>query len=221
MISTRHGALYCLLILQLAACSSSPTSQDEKLSMIDELAVIQGEQVQNPYLLDRQPVDKQAQSAFGRAVEAMQKKQWEQAEAGLVQLNLDYPGLSGPWLNLGIVYAATERMEEAENAFARAIEVNSNNLDAYNHLAALKRNKGDFAAAEGLYQQALAIWPDHADSHLNLGVLYDIYMGRFDQAVMQYEAYQALQDEPDRRVAGWLQDINRRPQMLARSETEQ
>ena len=230
MISTRRGAhyglLHCLLLLQLAACSSSPTSsfsptsQSEKMNLRDDLAVNQDEQPQNPYLLERQPAPKQAQSAFALAVEAMQKKQWDQAEAGLVQLSVDYPRLSGPWLNLGIVYTATERREDAQRVFARAIEVNSNNLDAYNHLAALKRSDGDFVAAEELYRQALVIWPDHADSHLNLGVLYDIYMGRFDLAALHYAAYQALQDEPDRRIAGWLLDISRRPQMLARSETQ-
>jgi tetratricopeptide (TPR) repeat protein len=223
MIFTRNLFLWGLLVLQLSACSTSPQQSSSEPGVIAGGAG-QGSQMgasQNPYLLERQAVPKRAQLAFEQAVGAMRTVEWKAAEQSLLELTEAYPDLSGPWLNLGIVYLRTAETDRAASAFASAINANSNNLDAYNQLAALKRSKGDFAAAQRLYQRALAIWPEHADSHLNLGMLYDIYMGQFEQAALHYRAYQALQDEPDRRVAGWLMDLNRRPQMLARAGQEQ
>lgn len=217
MISTRRGILTVLFLLQLAGCSSSPATKTDATTMLDELATIQQQNhtTRNPYLMDRQPVANQAQLEFDQAVADMRAKRWSQAVASLTQLVDEYPELSGPWLNLGISYVAIEQPAQADAAFQQAIEVNPKNLNAYNRLAALKRRAGDFSTAEALYLKALSIWPDHANSHLNLGVLYDVYMGKFEQAAIQYQAYQALQDEPNRRVAGWLMDLERRPQMLA------
>lgn len=209
-------------LLLLGACSQAPV-KEQQLSTVEPGGVLQEGAMpsQNPYLLDVPPVSKRVHEAFAEAISAMQAKQWSKAEQRFLAMVEAWPDLSGPSLNLGIVYLAQDRDADASEAFARAIEANGNNLDAYNHLAALKRNEGDFAAAELLYEQALSIWPDHAASHLNLGILYDIYMGRFELAATHYEAYQALQGAPDRRVAGWLADLNRRPQMLARSESNQ
>jgi tetratricopeptide (TPR) repeat protein len=222
MISIKRKTCCGLLVLQLAGCSSSPTTQPDTMATAEQDADSQPLVASlNPYLVNQQAVPKRAQADFDQAVEAMRIKSWRQAEASLLRLSADYPQLSGPWLNLGITYLADDRLEDAEAAFRRAIAVNGNNLDAYNHLAALRRSAGDFAEAEALYQQALAIWPQHAATNLNLGVLYDLYMGKLENAASYYQAYQDLQLEPDRRVAGWLADMQRRTLVDTQSKVEQ
>ena len=109
-------------------------------------------------------------------------------------------------------------LEQAQQAFAQAIAANGKNLDAYNQLAVVKREQGDFAGAEGLYLQALEVWPQHAASHRNIGILYDLYLGQFDKALLHFESYQQLQQEPDRQIAGWIIDLKRRLQNVARVE---
>ncbi len=206
------------MVLPLSGCSAfhslsggAPVEQHSIAGATDAAVSV------NPYLLDRKPVSKRARQQFDQALEAMRLKQWSRAESTLKLLNADFPELSGPWLNLGITYIALERPEQAEAALQRAITVNPNNLDAYNQLAALRRQDGDFRSAEKLYQQALEVWPDHAPSHLNLGILYDVYLGELLKADEHYRAYQALQPEPDKRVAGWLLDLQRQPVMMARA----
>lgn len=222
MISIRRSTCWGLLLLQLAGCSSSPITHPGTPETAQQGA--DPEQLVaslNPYMANQQAVPKRAQAKFDQAVEAMRIKNWQQAENSLLRLSGDYPQLSGPWLNLGITYLADDRLEEAEAALRRAIAVNGNNLEAYNQLAALQRSNGNFAEAEALYQQALTIWPQHAQSHFNLGVLYDLYMGNLDKAAIQYQAYQALQAEPDRRVAGWLMDMQRRSMHVAQAKVDQ
>lgn len=210
--------LHLTLVLPLTGCSVFHSLFGNDTASLDNLALANSDPASlNPYLLNRKSVPGRAQQQFDQALAAMRLKQWSRAESILKLLNADYPELSGPWLNLGITYIAMEREGQAEAAFKQAIAVNPDNLDAYNQLAALYRRSGDFRSAEGLYKQALAIWPQHAPSHLNLGILYDIYLGELAEAADHYRAYQALQPEPDRRVAGWLLDLERQPAMLARA----
>lgn len=138
------------------------------------------------------------------------KSSGPQAENLLTRVTTQYPNLSGAYLNLGLVYQAKGELDKAEQALNQAVAANANNLDAYNQLGILKREAGDFAAAEEQYKKALAIWPFHPASHRNLGILYDLYMGKSEQALQHYQAYQQLLPEPDKLVNGWIVDLERR-----------
>jgi tetratricopeptide (TPR) repeat protein len=222
MIFTKRSALYVVLLLQLGACSTHPTAgQRGEASVTSEMAsAATGAGLQNTHMVERKTVPKRIQQQFDKAVEAMRAAQWASATAILEPLVAEYADFSGPWLNLGIAYSELGELDKAKVAFAQAIAVNAHNLEAYNQLAAWERNAGDFSAAQTLYEQALVIDPNHAPTHLNLGVLYDIYMGEFARAASHYQTYQSLQAEPDRRVAGWLMDLQRRPLMVARSGSQ-
>jgi Flp pilus assembly protein TadD len=84
------------------------------------------------------------------------------------------------------------------------------NLDAYNQLAILQREQGRFNEAEANYQKALTIWPFHAESHRNIGILYDLYLGKNAEALAHFEAYQQLRGDGDKQVTGWIADLQRR-----------
>ena len=77
-------------------------------------------------------------------------------------------------------------------------------------LAILKREAGDFAAAEDNYKKAISIWPWHPDSHKNLAILYDLYLGKSEQALAHYEAYQTLAGDSDKNIKSWIADLQRR-----------
>lgn len=207
--------LLALLIL-LTACSSGPKKADQadagqlSAEASGSAALPVGPVTPNPYLATKPSISRQAQQLFNDATAAMAKQQWTQAESLLARLVAQYPNLSGAYLNLGIVQHAQGDLEKAEASFTQAIAANSNNLDAYNQLAILKREAGDFAAAEVQYKKALAVWPFHPASHRNLGILYDLYVGRSEQALPHYQAYQQLLPEPDRQVNGWIVDLERR-----------
>jgi len=163
----------------------------------------------NPYLSQKPSrIPSGAQSLFDAAIQSLEHNKLVVAESQFTQLSKEHPTLSGSWLNLGLIHQRTERPESAQAHFERALTANKANLDAYNQLGILLREQGKFIDAEQQYLKALDIWPDHAASHRNLGILYDLYLGRLESALKHYERAQVL--EAQKPVRGWIADIKRR-----------
>lgn len=212
-------ALVGLLALAvLAGCSSSPKKTPKASAETDTNVPVEagssllppGPVLPNPYLQAKPSVSRQVAQNFADATRAMEQKQWGQAESLLQRVIAENKQLSGAWLNLGFVYRAQNDDKRAEDAFNQAINANHTNLDAYNALAILKREAGDFAAAEDNYKKALSIWPWHPDSHKNIAILYDLYMGKGEEALAHYEAYQTLVGDGDKNINSWIADLQRR-----------
>ncbi len=217
-------------LLWLAGCGMLPQRGDEpavtedaaggvqsRVETVIYVATPDSDRVRtiNPHTQGRKAVSAAAQQRFTAAVASMRVEDWVTAEHHLTWLNNEYPGYSGPFLNLGIVYRQQGKLAAAEEAFGKAIVANRANLDAYNQLAILYREQGRFRDAEMKYQAALAVWPEHADTHRNLGILYELYMGRLERALGHYQQYQHVTLEPDRTVTGWIVDLERRLDRLA------
>ncbi len=178
------------------------------------------EPVLSPYEQINIPLEDEARAVFAKAQQHMKSRQWQQAAQDLLWLTANYPDLSGPYVNLAIVYEQQTLFEEAENYYKKAIEVNAVNLDAYNAYAILLRKQGRFNDAETYYLKALKIWPKDANSHKNIGILYELYMGRFNEALQHYKDYLSLQNSdaergtPEakqyRKTKGWIIDLERR-----------
>jgi tetratricopeptide (TPR) repeat protein len=208
-----------LTLVLLNACSNTPDTQETPEVAVPETAaaattsgsaiVLEGPD-ENPYLTQTVDVPKAAQQQFNQAINAMAAHQWPSAEQQLQQLTANYPTLSGPYLNLGIVYRQTNRLDKAEEAFKAALTANTKNLEAYNQLAYIKREQGDFKAAEANYLSALQVWPKHPATHKNLGILYDLYLGQWDKALDHFRKYDYLVGSSDKTVAGWIIDLQRR-----------
>jgi len=87
---------------------------------------------------------------------------------------------------------------------------NPGNCAARTELGVLLRQRGEFDAAEDHYLACLEYRPEYQAAYLNLGILYDLYLGRLDDALAAYRQYQSLASEPDNRVNGWVVDLERR-----------
>ena len=148
--------------------------------------------------------------AFDAAVIAMQDGRYEEAEILLLEITSDQPELAGPWVNLGRVYVARNNIEEARQAFNAALRANPASCEAHNELGILHRHVGDFNTAESHYLACLERLPDYQNAHLNLGILYELYLGRLTDALASYRRYQSIASEPDERVRGWVMDLERR-----------
>lgn len=149
-------------------------------------------------------------AAFEEAIEAMKAEDWSSAEQLLRRITDDQPELAGPWVNLGQVYVQLGEIEEARLAFRRAIAANPQNCAAYNQLGVLFRTQGEFDEAENHYLQCIGSVAPQPEAYLNLGILYELYLGRLKDALQAYRQYQELVPEPDRKVAGWVMDLERR-----------
>lgn len=205
----RLGVSACLLAL--AGCQWMPASTpsgEPSAAGADEVAAVV--RAPDPYLIDPPAVPAAAKKRFQAARVALQQQQWELAETDLLWITENYPQFSGPWLNLAILYQHTGETEKIEAAFQQAIAANRNNTSAYNEYGIFLRGAGRFEEAKAIYLKALAVWPDSPATHLNLGILYDLYLGDLQQALRHYRAYRELLDEPDRRIEGWIVDTERR-----------
>ena len=158
----------------------------------------------------KSPVPSEAIAGFSLAIEAMQKGEDEEALDLFNKLQINYPELSGPWLNTGIILMKQKEYQKALPMFENATSINSENKVGFNQLGVCLRQLGRFEEAKKAYLEALKIDPDYALTHHNLGVLYELYFQDFHSAHTHFLKYQALQKEKDPTVANWLKDLRRR-----------
>ncbi|MCF6236793.1 MAG: tetratricopeptide repeat protein [Gammaproteobacteria bacterium] len=189
--------LTTLLLTGLAGCSSTPISKTTAQTPGSEKT---GNTSAPP----------EAQNAFKRAKKAMKIQNYRKAEKLLVEIIQKYPNFSGPYANLGIIYARDGRDSEAEKQYKKAIKLNKNSPAIYNQLGILHRQNGRFDEAESAYKKALKLDENYTNAHINLGILYDLYMGNLKKALDHYKRYQELSTEKDKKAAIWILDLQRR-----------
>ncbi|MBA4284596.1 MAG: hypothetical protein C0434_03575 [Xanthomonadaceae bacterium] len=156
-----------------------------------------------------------ADERFRNALGLMEDHRPQEAQAALQSLLKDYPDLSGPLTDAGILYAHARQRDKALAHFERAIKANPANVVALNWSGALYREAGDHARAEKAWQQALAVKPDYPAAALNLAILYDVSMRRPADALVFYRRYQQLIGHEDLIVTAWVRDLEGRPAQLA------
>lgn len=156
------------------------------------------------------PVSPQAQADYERAVLAMKSGKTKQAFNLFDSISKKHPELSGPLLNIGLLYLQSNYLKLAEKSFKQAIQTNPDNALGYNFLGVVYRRSGKFIEARQAYEQAISRNAQYANAHLNLGILYDLYMNDINRALHHYEQYQTLNGSTDKQVANWILDLQRR-----------
>lgn len=110
--------------------------------------------------------------------------------------------------------------EAAAAAFDEMMAKGARSPASLNHYAIYLREQWLLEDAEKVYLQALVAAPNDAMTHYNLGILYDIYLGKTELALQHYRKYQQVLDEPDKRVGGWIKDLERRENTLEANAAE-
>ena len=164
----------------------------------------------NPYLDIKGKIHKDAILNYIEARKALKGRNFDKAEALLKKVLEADKKLSGPWVMRGAIAEQRKAFEQAIKHYQQAIQVNKRNVNAYLPLAKLYRVQGRFVEAQNTYAEALSVWEDFPEAHLNLAVLYDIYLNDPLQAQQHMEAYQFLTEEKDAKTAEWLQEIQSR-----------
>jgi Flp pilus assembly protein TadD len=159
---------------------------------------------------DKISIPPEVQLSHDRAVALMRAERYREAVEVLKTLVTGGHGFPGPYLNLGIAYLALGEDKPAQEALARAIELDPASPVAYNQMGILQRRAGRFQEAREAYQKALAVHPEYANAHLNLGILCDLYLQNRDCALEHYQRYQALSGGEDKQVSLWLADLSKR-----------
>ena len=88
--------------------------------------------------------------------------------------------------------------------------MNPGNALTANNLALLLREQGRFEEAVTVLETGLSHSPVTAELHYNLAVISELYLLDLDGALAHYRRYRELAGTEEKRVAGWIADLERR-----------
>ncbi len=149
-----------------------------------------------------------AAKMFEAVVDALSRSELGYAEEQLLIMIDRYPEQISPYINLGIIYRKTGRPDQARNMFLTAITLLPEDCTPRIQLGLLERELLNLRAAEKAYQGCLKVEPDNTNAYLNIGILYELYLGDFNQAVHAYDQYRLLSGST--KVDAWIADLERR-----------
>ena len=155
-------------------------------------------------------VSAQVKATYDAALQEIRASNRAAAKTLLEEVTSAQPNLAGPWINLARLQIGDEDYVSARASLDRALAANPSSCVAYNEYGVLLRKLGEFAAAQEKYQACLNTSPEHADTYFNLGILYELYLGRLEDALAAYRHYLEFSDDPQPRVQGWVADLERR-----------
>lgn len=168
------------------------------------------ERKENPYLSKKGKIKKSSVELYIEARRAFNQGDYTLAGSLLDKLIEQDDSLSGPWVMKGDAALQQNETQKAFDNYIAALKVNRDNINAYLRLAKVQRLQGAFVHAQNTYVKILSLWPDCPEAHLNLGVLYDVYLNHPLRAQKHMEAYQFLTDGKNQEVAKWLQELQQR-----------
>ena len=123
------------------------------------------------------PVNPTTQRAFDDASRALRSGRVDEAERAYRALAQANPELGGPHANLGLIYRQAGKLAESASELEQAVKLSPRQPIFLNQLGVTYRQQGQFAKARDAYQKAIALDPGYAAPALNLGILYDLYLG--------------------------------------------
>jgi tetratricopeptide (TPR) repeat protein len=145
---------------------------------------------------------------FEAALQLMKDKKVQDAKDAFTSLAQDFPQYAGPLNDLGVLQALSKQHAQAIASFEKATAANAKDDFAWDWLGILYREGGEYIHAEQAYLKAIALKPDNAIAHLNLGILYDAYLSRPQDALAQYRIYQKITGTDGRPiVTAWIDEL--------------
>jgi tetratricopeptide (TPR) repeat protein len=182
------------LVALLSACGSAPTQDSVKPAR-------NLKPVEVPQL---------AKAEYEVVIKAIDAQNWPKAAKVLQGMQQSYPQLLSLRVSSAWVSWQSGNTEQAIKELQSVIATNKlYKPDAYNYLAIINREQGKFNEAEKVYLEALEIWPNDSATHINLGILYELYMAQLPKALEHYRQAQRARSN-DRLLSGWVKDLERR-----------
>jgi tetratricopeptide (TPR) repeat protein len=170
---------------------------------------------ENPYLSIRSKVSKGSVLLFIEAKKSKRNGKLSVAKQKLGVITRQDDSLSGPWAMLGDIAVEEKEFKQAVAHYKKAIEITQENVNAYTGLATAQRLMGEYNVAQNTLEAALNLWPDFPEAHLNLGILYDVYLNMPKQGQMHIEAYLYLTDYKNEQAKAWLNEVKSRTGIIS------
>ncbi len=127
-------------------------------------------------------------------------KEYSQAIYLYQQLVVDHPRWSVPHLHLGQIYLAQGRLDEAEDEFAFARELDQGESQALAGLGEIAYRRGDTKGAIHLWRDAISLDPKGSEAAYRLGKAY-LELSQFDLARQEFN--RVLRDSQRHQAANY------------------
>lgn len=155
-------------------------------------------------------INPEIKKSYSQVAQLNQSKKYSQALTVLDKIKSQYPQLSGPDYQRARIFLQQQQLDKALEAIDLSLKNNQRNYYSLNLKGIILREQGKFTEAKQVYLKAIEIYPPYPNSHLNLGVLADIYLRDSALALIKYQQYQALTNGTDKKVTNWIIEIERR-----------
>jgi tetratricopeptide (TPR) repeat protein len=160
------------------------------------------------------------EEAYEDANRALKAGRIQEAERAFKSLVKNSPNLAGPHASLGLIYRNAGQLPEALSEFETAALLNPANAVLQQQLGLTHRHLGQFQLARQAYEKALSLDSNYGAAILNLGILFDLYLGDAQRALEMYTRYLAL-NPADATVGKWVTELkNRKPLAAAAPKKE-
>ncbi len=181
-----------------------------KLAYDEQGKVIEHELKENPYLAIKSRIDKGSVLLYIEAKKAKRNGNLKTAKQKLKVITKNDDSISGPWVMLGDIAFEEKNYSLAEKHYQQAIAINPKNINAYVALAQVQRVVGAYHVAQNTLALALGLWSDFPEAHLNLGILYDLYLNQPKKAQQHMEAYLFLTEYKSIKAQAWFNEVQGR-----------
>jgi len=131
--------------------------------------------------------DKPAQLIFEQATRALAAGDFASAENGFKTVVRQEPNNVGAIANLGIIYARTNRSDQAITAYQRALRISPDDEPILLNLGIAYFKRDSHALALPYFERVLAIDPQHQQA-LQLRAVCRLYTGQVDSAIHDLES---------------------------------
>ncbi len=122
------------------------------------------------------------------AIEAFENQNYSAAITHLEHTRSIYEDRNEIYSLLGYVHLQLDQLNEAENAYRKAVELNNNDIGDLNNLAELLYRRGEYASAIRYAERILSQNGQHSNAHL-LCVYSYLALGYFEEAEQYYNSF--------------------------------
>jgi tetratricopeptide (TPR) repeat protein len=224
LVLAAKKAVVALSIIGLTACASNMTlpAVGEKAQLkettrylpkqaySEQGAFIKYEEKENPYLAVKSRIAKGSVLLYIEAKKAKRQGDLKTAKKKLMVITQNDDSISGPWVMLGHIAFEEKKYPQAEKHYQQAININPKNINAYVAQAQVQRVMGAYHVAQNTLARALNLWPDFPEAHLNLGILYDLYLNQSEKSQQHLEAYLFLTHYKNKKAINWYSEVQGR-----------